>query len=1014
MKKLASLLSALFLLSLNSFSQVNQEWAVTHQDKSSDNDAVTCVDAYGYIYVAGTYESGRTGKDWKIIKYSPAGTDIWIQTYNGTSSGNDFVHAIACDANFNIYVTGSSLGINSNDYTTIKLDNNGNISWTSFYNGSANGSDIAKAIKVDGSGNVYVTGESAGSGTNQDVATVKYTSNGSQSWASRYNSTANSNDVGNAIALDPSNNLIVTGYLTNSGGNKDGLTIKYSNSGSQSWASFFSGTSGFDDFLNAIAVHGDGNIYVTGKTTHSTQSGNYLTIKYGNNGSQKWVAQYNGPAGNEDEASAIVYADGGIYVTGKSKGTTSGATSFDYATIKYNNSGKTQWLVRYNGIGNGDDFASSIIADYTGNIIITGTSQGDTTTLDYTTICYDNASTDLWTKRYTNPSFNGDDYATSLVADLFGNVYVTGSSTGNSSTVDFATVKYADKEKNNIVITDMLQVLAVGLLNESQNDTIKTLVYASCDLCVDSFYHIRYDSLIARAEKLGLPLKTRMNNQIGSYFDLPSADYVGKTLSTLWYRGKLIPALVTVLNYNNFVGTSNINDNPKLTYSNSPDGFPIPCLNCSGTNEVSETDAETILTWIIIVNPFPWIISRDNIFICNCTAELSPFISDRCQVCNPSFPIGGVPQIGTVNLMGIEIKIQVFVNDIGGIAAETPPCLLVNPTGLNGESGGPYALLSYVPGVTYWHRQGFSVVKAPNPIYDRNSDGFNSLKKGRFLSLCTSTTDFNSSDEQPGVRFALAMGGVYKLTRPGTNQIPLYFAFPYGHKFWYTQGPDMAVRYGDLIPIYPPNFPNICPSGKREINEDYQTPGCEFCSTGYTVFSGLYPTELPTQPDITKYLVSTDANFILDYWRDNAIVVGFTNDGAGPTAESNIYEFLASTNPQSCNPSSYNLDLSYNGPICSLILQPTGEYNVQGTFIDNSNSPIVFPVGTNFLIHVQAKFSNGELIDQCLAVTLNPTLVNPSLYPFDFTQVNIRGNINDYDINNPTIIQYQVDIYKLQ
>src|SRR3990172_9109702 len=195
MKKLASLLSALFLLSLNSFSQVNQEWAVTHQDKSSDNDAVTCVDAYGYIYVAGTYESGRTGKDWKIIKYSPAGTDIWIQTYNGTSSGNDFVHAIACDANFNIYVTGSSLGINSNDYTTIKLDNNGNISWTSFYNSSAN-----------------------------------------------------SNDVGNAIALDPSNNLIVTGYLTNSGGNKDGLTIKYSNSGSQSWASFFSGTSGFDDF----------------------------------------------------------------------------------------------------------------------------------------------------------------------------------------------------------------------------------------------------------------------------------------------------------------------------------------------------------------------------------------------------------------------------------------------------------------------------------------------------------------------------------------------------------------------------------------------------------------------------------------------------------------------------------------------------------------------------------------------------------------------------------------------
>jgi len=67
MKKQFLTLPLLFLLTINSFSQVNQEWAVTHQAKSSDNDAVTCIDAYGYIYVAGTYESGRSGKDWKII-----------------------------------------------------------------------------------------------------------------------------------------------------------------------------------------------------------------------------------------------------------------------------------------------------------------------------------------------------------------------------------------------------------------------------------------------------------------------------------------------------------------------------------------------------------------------------------------------------------------------------------------------------------------------------------------------------------------------------------------------------------------------------------------------------------------------------------------------------------------------------------------------------------------------------------------------------------------------------------
>jgi hypothetical protein len=72
-----------------------------------------------------------------------------------------------------VYVTGGIWG--PLGYATIKYDTDGNQSWIAYYGGPADLQGWATAIVLDISGNVYVTGYSKGANTNYDFATIKYT-----------------------------------------------------------------------------------------------------------------------------------------------------------------------------------------------------------------------------------------------------------------------------------------------------------------------------------------------------------------------------------------------------------------------------------------------------------------------------------------------------------------------------------------------------------------------------------------------------------------------------------------------------------------------------------------------------------------------------------------------------------------------------------------------------------------------------------------------------------------------
>ncbi|MFH1736208.1 MAG: SBBP repeat-containing protein [bacterium] len=312
--------------------------------------------------------------------------------------------------------------------------------WVARYDGPISTGDSGDDIAVDEDGNVYVTGSSTGDNSSSDYTTIKYDSTGVYLWVARYDGPSGGSDQPEDMVIDVDGSVYVTGRSKGDATDWDYATVKYDSDGNELWSARYNGTGNDWDRAYAVAVDPDGNVFVTGYSENLDDK-DLVTIKYNSSGDQQWVDRYNGP-GNEDDAGWAITADsnGYAYVTGYSKGTT---PTNDYLTIKFDPSGARQWVARYNGPGSWYDYASAIALDAEGNVYVTGRSTGNGTSTDYATIKYDPNGNEQWVARYDGLVSDNDD-AKDLVLDDDGNVYVTGESMGYgvSYAYDWATVKY--------------------------------------------------------------------------------------------------------------------------------------------------------------------------------------------------------------------------------------------------------------------------------------------------------------------------------------------------------------------------------------------------------------------------------------------------------------------------------------------------------------------------------------------------------------------------------------------
>ncbi len=154
---------------------LTSQWAVGYNGVANLNDMASAlyIDSLGNIIVTGYTTTSAQGKDYLTIKYNASGNMQWAQTFNGTANGMDSASAVVVGGTNRIYVTGTSFNGSSNDYYTLRYDQNGNLLWQIGFNGIQNGNDHAFDIASEVPGNIFVVGQ-AQQGYSFEYVTMKY------------------------------------------------------------------------------------------------------------------------------------------------------------------------------------------------------------------------------------------------------------------------------------------------------------------------------------------------------------------------------------------------------------------------------------------------------------------------------------------------------------------------------------------------------------------------------------------------------------------------------------------------------------------------------------------------------------------------------------------------------------------------------------------------------------------------------------------------------------------------
>jgi type IX secretion system substrate protein/beta-propeller repeat-containing protein len=442
-------------LILNYTSQGDFLWSLVYDDGAADLTTFQGLelDHEGNSYLTGFAQvSDSVINEFITISVDSSGHLRWEGRYHGAYNGNEQANALALDASGNVYVVGAvSDSLSGNDVVVLKYSNGGNEEWARITKDSSSGYSEGKTANVSPSGMLYVGGTSQGVSTGYDGLVLSYSGDGTELWKRRYNTTTSAYDQPRATTVDDSGNVIVTGSSSTGGSSVYNImsTVKFGMDGSIRWVAKYPDSGSFDNRGQAITHDKEGNIYVAGEIYSGLPSAagskNLATLKYAPDGSLIWSKVFVSPGGGYDNGIGAIAVDdsGNVITAGGVKWDPDAvqSTATDFTVIKYAPDGSPRWVSHYDHSG-GQEGLKAMVLDDSGNVYVTGFSQGLNAQYDYATVKFARGNGDiLWAQRFDG-RIHGEDYPYGMAIDDSGNVYVTGFSSDSIPTWSAVTIKY--------------------------------------------------------------------------------------------------------------------------------------------------------------------------------------------------------------------------------------------------------------------------------------------------------------------------------------------------------------------------------------------------------------------------------------------------------------------------------------------------------------------------------------------------------------------------------------------
>ena len=370
---------------------------------------------------------------------------LWERRYNGQASREDVFSALTVDVGGRVYVTGSSdNNVNPDPYGTVKYDTNGTQLWEARYTGPR-AIDVPLSVVVDGRGYVYVTGFSHGlaSGYDPDYATIKYAPEGTELWVARYNGAGTNNqspDNPMAMVVNAAGEVYVTGASMSPQQTLDFATIKYATNGTELWIARYDGPAGYSDRATAMGIDGAGNIYVCGSSEREDYKARMTLLKYSPAGTKLWETHFEtGEDPSELGPQMKVDPSGKAHIAFATR--RGGQQDVKrLIALQYNSEGELVWRAQHRLVN--AQYGIDVVAldlDDGGNACVAVRGVGASYS-DYLVWKVSAAGESLWTSRYNSP-WGYQDVVGGMALDAGGNIYVTGTTYTSGNQYQFTTIK---------------------------------------------------------------------------------------------------------------------------------------------------------------------------------------------------------------------------------------------------------------------------------------------------------------------------------------------------------------------------------------------------------------------------------------------------------------------------------------------------------------------------------------------------------------------------------------------